>query len=212
MRRTRNLIALAAAAALLAGCAGGTGDEPTTDTTEPTTDATTSDQPTSEEPTTTAAPDDDAEGPPFPSSTDEQTADQTEAALLLVDVRVAEQPGFDRLVLEFQGEGEPGWRVGYVDEAATQGKGDPITLDGDSLLSVAALHTMPEDMTGYYDGAKQFDPDTEVIEEVFVDGTFEGETLVVLGIDGDAADPVPFRVFTLTDPTRLVVDVQDLDD
>ena len=41
---------------------------------------------------------------------------------------------------------------------------------------------------------------------MYVGGTFEGYTQVLAGIDGD---PVPFRVFTLTDPSRLVVDVVD---
>lgn len=212
MRRTTNLISVAAATAVLAACAGGPGDDPTTDATEPTGDATTSQEPTSEEPTSdapTGTPDDDADGPAFPDSTAEQTSDQTEAALLLVDVRVAEHDDFERLVLEFEGDGVPGWRVGYVEEASTQGKGDPIEIEGDALLSVTALHTMPDDMTGFYDGPRQFDPDTDMIEEVFVDGTFEGYTVVVLGID-DGEEV--FRVFTLTEPTRLVVDIQDLDD
>lgn len=212
MRRTTTLISVAAATAVLAACAGGPGDDPTTDATEPTGDATTSQEPTSEEPTSdapTGTPDDDADGPAFPDSTAEQTSDQTEAALLLVDVRVAEHDDFERLVLEFEGDGEPGWRVGYVEEASTQGKGDPIEIEGDALLSVTALHTMPDDMTGFYDGPRQFDPDTDMIEEVFVDGTFEGYTVVVLGID-DGEEV--FRVFTLTEPTRLVVDIQDLDD
>ncbi|VXB60825.1 hypothetical protein NOCARDAX2BIS_250047 [Nocardioides sp. AX2bis] len=39
---------------------------------------------------------------------------------------------------------------------------------------------------------------------MYVAGTFEGFTQVLAGIDGDRA---PFRVFTLTSPPRLVVDV-----
>lgn len=215
MRRTTALISLAAAAALLAGCADGAGDDPTSEeptseapTTEPAT-AEPTEEPSTEEPTAETPSDEAVDGPAFPDSTAEQTSDQTAAALLLVDVRVGEHPGYDRLVLEFEGEGEPGWRVGYVEEASTQGQGDPIQVEGDALLAVTALHTMPDDMTGYYDGPREIDPDTEVVEEVFVDGTFEGETVVVLGIDDGEQ---PFRVFTLTDPTRLVVDVQDPED
>ena len=42
--------------------------------------------------------------------------------------------------------------------------------------------------------------------DVYVGGTFEGYTQVLAGIDGAA---VPFRVFALADPSRLVVDVGD---
>ena len=215
MRRDtlRTLLMLAATASLLTACGTGGGDDPTTD---PTTAAETTDAPTSDEPSddassdeaTEAPSDEGADGPPFPDEVADQTGDATDAELVLTDVRAAEHPEFDRLVLEFEGEGAPGWRVGYVDSAATAGKGDPIELEGDALLSVVATHVMPNDMSGYYDGPRQFEPDTEVIDDVFVDGTFEGETVVVLGLD----EVEVFRVFTLTEPTRLVVDVQDTED
>ena len=41
---------------------------------------------------------------------------------------------------------------------------------------------------------------------MYVAGTFEGYTQVLAGIEGDR---VPFRVFALSDPSRLVVDVAD---
>lgn len=215
MRRgtIRTMLTMAAAASLLAACGSGSGDDPTADRTdEPTStaDATTdpTDEPTDDATTAdaTGTPSDDgADGPPFPDGTADQVDEVFDAELVLTEVRVAEHPTFDRLVLEFEGDGVPGWRVGYVDEASTAGKGDPIDLDTDALLRVSATHVMAADMSGYYDGPRQFDPDTEVIDEVFVDGTFEGETVVVLGLD----DVEVFRVFTLTEPSRLVVDVQD---
>ncbi|WP_442938839.1 AMIN-like domain-containing (lipo)protein [Nocardioides sp. AX2bis] len=57
----------------------------------------------------------------------------------------------------------------------------------------------------YYDGPRRLSPlDGDVVDGVYVAGTFEGFTQVLAGIDGDRA---PFRVFTLTSPPRLVVDV-----
>jgi hypothetical protein len=88
-------------------------------------------------------------------------------------VHVAEQEGFDRIVLGFTGTGTPGWTVNYVDEAVLDGSGDVVGLGGD---------------------------------DVYVAGTFEGYTQVLAGIEGDR---VPFRVFALSDPARLVVDVAD---
>lgn len=211
---TRALLTLAATAGLLAACGTGGGDQPTTDPTDDTTttaeptDEPTTDEPTTDQPTDSTPSDDDADGPEFPADTADQVNESFESELKLVDVRVAEHPDFDRLVLEFEGDGEPGWRVGYVDEAVRDGSGEPIDLDGDAILHVQATHVMPSDMTGYYDGPRQFDPDTEVIDDVFVDGSFEGYTAVFLGLD----EVEIFRVFTLTEPSRLVVDVQDLDD
>lgn len=215
MRRrttTMTLVAIATAAALLAGCGtDGGGDQTTEPSTtasttsdEPTTEDPTTEEPTSEEPTSEAPSDEPTDGlAEFPDTTDDQSSEATEAALLLVDVRVAAHDGYDRVVLEFEGDGAPGWQVGYVDSAATDGKGDPIELEGDAILQVSALHTMPNDMTGYYDGPREIDADLSSIEEVFVDGTFEGMTTVYLGLD----EEVPFRVLTLTEPSRLVVDV-----
>lgn len=216
MRRgTMTVLSLAATAALVTACGTDGGDDPTDDATtdattsaEPTTDPTT--DPTTEEPTgeeTTSASPDDAEGPPFPTDTTDQVEESFDATLLLVDVRVAEHEGFDRFVLEFEGDGEPGWRIAYVEEAVRDGSGEPIDLDSDALLQVVATHTMPDDMTGYYDGPREIDPDGEVIDEVYLDGTFEGYTTAYLGLD----DVEVFRVFALTEPSRLVVDVADSD-
>lgn len=214
MRRgTMTVLSLMATAALLAACGTDAGDDdPTTEATttasdEPTTEPTTED-PTDEQTTgdQTTSPDD-AEGPPFPTETTDQVEESFDATLLLVDVRVAEHEGFDRFVLEFEGDGEPGWRVGYVEEAVREGSGEPMDLDSDALLQVIATHTMPDDMAGYYDGPREMDPDGEVIDEVALDGTFEGYTTAYLGLD----DVEVFRVFTLTEPSRLVVDVTDAD-
>lgn len=59
----------------------------------------------------------------------------------------------------------------------------------------------------YYSGPRQFVPGNGGdINDVWVGGTFEGYTQLLAGIDGA---PAPFRVFALTDPSRLVVDVVD---
>ena len=126
--------------------------------------------------------------------------------LVLTDVRVAEHERFDRIVLEFTGTGIPGWAANYVDEAVLDGSGEAVTLDGDAILDIyASGTTWPA--AAYYRGPRQFEPENGGdVSDVYVGGTFEGYTQVLAGIDGD---PVPFRVFALTDPSRLVVDVVD---
>ena len=211
-RRTTSLLTLAATASMLAACGSGSEDDPTGVTLEPTTEPTTvettdeptTDEPTTDDPTSQAPSDEEGDGPAWPEGTDDQDATAFDAELLFTDLRVAEHDGYDRLVLEFEGEGEPGWAVRYVTEAVQEGSGNPIEIDADALLQVAATHTMTSDMDGYYDGPLLLEPDLEAIDEVAVDGSFEGYTTVYLGLD----DVAVFRVFTLTDPSRLVVDVQ----
>ena len=125
---------------------------------------------------------------------------------MLTDVEVAAHEGFDRVVMEFSGTGVPGWSADYVDEPQLEGSGDEIALDGDSnLVAFASGTTWPAD--DYYSGPTRLVPaGGRAISEVFVAGTFEGYTQVLIGVDGDA---VPYRIFPLADPARLVIDVAD---
>lgn len=204
-RATTALLSAAAVVPLLAACGTGGGDATTAPATSETTTAR---ERTSDAPTTDIPADDPADrGPAFPESTARQTADNSgKWDLVLRDVRVAEHESFDRIVLAFTGTGIPGWAANYVDEAVLDGSGETVTLGGDAMLDIyASGTTWPA--ADYYSGPRQFEPENggDVID-VHVGGTFEGYTQVLAGIDGD---PVPFRVFALTDPSRLVVDVVD---
>ena len=146
-----------------------------------------------------------ADGPPFPESTDPQTAEPTgEWDLQLVDVRVGDHDGFDRVVLELSGAATPGWGVAWGDEAVAEGSGDVVPLEGDHVLTISASGTaMPE--PGSFEVPARLGP-AGAVAEVQVNGWFEGYTQVFAGVEGDER---PFRVFTLTDPPRLVVDIAD---
>ncbi len=119
---------------------------------------------------------------------------------------MGEHETFDRIVLEFSGTGPLGWQVEYVDEAVLEGSGDVVTLGGDAILVIVAHYNLWP-ASDYYSGPSQFEPrHGGNVNDVFVGGTFEGYAQVFAGID---RAPVPFRVFALTDPSRLVVDVAD---
>jgi hypothetical protein len=168
---------------------------------EPTSGASTTDAPTTDAPAVHPTHQD----PAFPETTARQTAANSGAwDLVLMDVRVAEHESFDRIVLEFTGTGIPGWAVSYVDEAVLDGSGEAVTLGGDAILDIyASGTTWPA--ADAYSGPGQFEPENGGdVDDVYVVGTFEGYTQVLSGIEGA---PVPFRVFALTDPSRLVVDV-----
>ena len=201
-RAVTALVSTMAAIPLLAGCAsdrsdGANSPAATDETTRSPTP--TSETSTTHDPTTGA--------PAFPGDTERQMGEGTgEAGLVLVDVRVAEAKGFDRIVLEFSGTGTPGWVVNYVDDARLEGSGEAVPLGGSATLDIYASDTTwpaPD----YYRGPSRLAPeDGGGISEVYVGGTFEGYTQVLAGIDGDR---VPFRVFALTAPSRLVIDVVD---
>lgn len=207
---------LAAAALLLAACgtdasptsaSDATMSSPSPETSSGTPSASPSDSPSgspsasAESSSPAPAPD----GPPFPESTDPQTAEPTgDWDLQLVDVRVGDHDGFDRVVLELSGTATPGWGVAWSDEAVAEGSGDVVPLEGDHVLTIGASGTaMPE--PGSFEVPARLGP-AGAVAEVQVNGWFEGYTQVFAGVEGDER---PFRVFTLTDPPRLVVDIAD---
>lgn len=213
-RRLTAITAIALAAGALTAC--GSSDEETPATPTVTTAATetpTESFQTSEPPAspTESTPPDASLSPapdeaPFPADTTADTADASaDAQLVLVDIRTGLHEGFDRVVLEFSGPGDPGWVAEYTLSASRQGSGEAIELEGAVMLDVLVQGTTypaeGEDGLSFGDIPTA---GTQVIEAVFNDGTFEGLTHVVLGIDQER----PFRVFAIADPPRVVIDVQ----
>lgn len=208
--RTRTFTA--AAAMLLAVALAGCGQQPA-DTAGP--PPTTADAMTSEPATPSASPTaepDDTDEPtmdvPFEEPGTVAEADPGAGTLLSVtDVRAASHDTFDRVVFDLAGSGDgaPGWRVEYVDEALDDGSGLPVDVTGDAVLQVRISGTgIPADT-----GVEEYggDPVTlsgGAVQEVVYRFVFEGYTTAFVGVD----EQRPFRVFTLTNPTRLVVDVE----
>ncbi len=138
MRRgVKALLSTIATIPLLAGCAtdrsDGANSAPATGET-PSSPMPTSQTSTTDDPTTDA--------PVFPEDTKRQSGEGSVAAhLVLVDVRVADAEGFDRIVLEFSGTGTPGWVVNYVDHAVLDGSGEVVALGGSAILDIYASGT-----------------------------------------------------------------------
>lgn len=189
------LMSTIAAIPLLAGCETDRNGSP--DSAQPTGGTTSSPPATTNDDTTDA--------PAFAENTERQSGPGSGGSdLVLVDVGVAEVEGFDRIVLEFSGTGTPGWVVNYADEAVLDGSGDVVHLAGAAVLDIYASGTTwpaPD----YYRGPGRFTPERgSHVSDIYVGGTFEGYTQVLVGIDGE---PVPFRAYVLTEPSRLVIDV-----
>ena len=159
----------------------------------------------------TAAEETGTDTPPFEGDTQPVTREASADALLTVsDIRTGRQDGYDRVVLELGGTGTPGWDVRYVDQASSQGSGDPVEVAGEAVLQVTVTGAGYPYDTGVDEWAGP-NPlpgnGTQTVTEVVWDATFEGTSVAFVGTTGQA----PFRVYALEDPTRVVVEVADLD-
>jgi hypothetical protein len=184
------VLLLIAALLLLAGCGGSDDEQSATSTT------------TSSVAETTPGPLDGA-------STDTVVvASAIKETALLTDVRSASQEGFDRVVFEFA-NGVPGYEVGYVERPiVADGSGDEIAVEGAAVLRIRMEPALDADLTQEsaprtYTGPNRFSPDTAVVLELVSTGGFEAVLTWAAGIDGER----PFRVTTLSDPPRIVIDV-----
>jgi len=144
----------------------------------------------------------------FPANTAVDTEEPTGGPLSVVAVRVAKQDGYDRVVFELDGKeaGEPGWRVEYTDDPAQQGSGNRVEVDGVATLAIDITGVgFPMD-TGVEEETD--DPTLpaglSVIEDVVLGATFEGQYQAFVG----TARKAPFRVFRLSNPARVVLDVR----
>jgi hypothetical protein len=212
--RLRSLLPLVVAAVFLAGCVdGGEGSDqvigpPDGDTaTSTTTSSTTSTSEPDDDPTKPAAtPTTAFEGSSSPTSVP-APPDATRVALL-ADVRVAGHEGFDRITFEFDGV-LPGVEVGYVDPPVrAEGSGEEVAVDGEAFLEIRLEPASGVDLsTGEprptYPGPDRLRSDTDMVTELVRTGDFEANLTWVAGSRRRA----DFRVVTLQDPTRVVVEV-----
>ncbi len=210
-RRAAVSPSLLLAAALLAAC--GSGDpatSPSASTSEVSPTSSAPAAPTTAAPTTAEAAETSAEAPPFEGDTQPATREASaDAQVTVSEIRTGRQDGYDRVVLEVGGTGTPGWDVRYVDQAYSQGTGDPVEVAGEAVLQVTITGAGYPHDTGVEEWAGP-DPlpgnGTRTVTEVAWDATFEGTSVAFVGTTGEA----PFRVYALEDPTRVVVEVGDL--
>jgi len=149
-----------------------------------------------------------ADQAPFPADRAPDTATASaDARLSPVDLRFGVHEGFDRIVLDLVGEGAPGWRGEYVDDPTQHAAGEPVYLLGDDylLILVRGVVESTEDGAQPFEGPRRIVPDNGgVVEEVRYGSMFDGQVEIWVGLASDE----PFRVFSLEDPTRVVIDVQ----
>ena len=132
---------------------------------------------------------------------------------LLNDARTGVHADYDRFVLEFEPDitepdGSPdSFQVFWADGTPlSMGSGDPISVRGDYALEVFVLgYGYSRDESAEPSQAPQSLSPTRTgnLKQAVWDGEFEGVLHWVLGVE----EKVDFRVLSISNPPRLVVDV-----
>jgi hypothetical protein len=148
---------------------------------------------------------------PWNANTDPDTQDGSGDPVLLTGFRVGRHEGFDRVVWEFAGGGAPGWSAEYVDNPSRDPSGEPVDLPGDATISVRITGVgIPGDVpvdagVTPYGGTGPVTLDGAVVTAAEAGGVFEGTVDGFVGV----RDKVPFRVYLLESPTRVVLEVRE---
>jgi hypothetical protein len=143
----------------------------------------------------------DAALPPFTCGTQSSGG----AAPTITDARVGThpegQPAYDRFVLVFQGSQAPGWKAipKSSSDFTLQPSGMPVHLRGTAGIRLDLKAPVP----GYTGSTTDFKTGFPQLAEVRRLQDFEGVVQWGLGLNHQSCK----RIFTLTNPTRLVVDV-----
>jgi hypothetical protein len=210
-RRATGPAAVLAAALLLAGCGGGsTGTEVAASTGSAPASSSAAGSPSASSSALVSeeAAEEDGAAPSFPADAGPDTAEAVDPqGLTLTAVRTGSHDGYDRVVFEFAGSGTPGWQAEYVDGPTAQGSGDPVEVPGEATLQLSLNGVSYPYETGATEVARGplAAADTDAVQGLFYDGTFEGVAVAWVG----TAAQTPFRVFALSNPSRVVVDVVD---
>jgi len=121
---------------------------------------------------------------------------------LVTDVRWARHAHFDRVVVDIHGR-RPAWRVTPTGTLTYDPSGKPVPLSGRYAyyLTLSPSATYRVDGTNVYGGPQLARPRFESLRGLALVGSFEGVTSV-----GFTTRHPAYRVFTLTDPSRVVID------
>lgn len=125
---------------------------------------------------------------------------------LLQDVRAARHDGYDRVVFAFDGEEVPTYEIAYAEGTVQAcGSGRPVELPGEAIVEVWFQSTQAHTEAGnttVEETSQRLDLPVLLAAEQICD--FEGHVTWALGL----AQRQPYEVQRLSDPPRLVLDVQ----
>ena len=146
--------------------------------------------------------------PPFYANTLPDFGDAAGGTVgVLSAIRAGRQDGFDRVVFEFGDAGTPGWHVRYVDAVIGDPSALELDVEGAAVLEVTLTPVpYPDGDPDAYSGAGRVQlPGAESVTEVLFHSIFEGYLQAFVGV---RPGEVPFAAYELTNPARIVIDVQ----
>ncbi|MBG0831979.1 GerMN domain-containing protein [Planomonospora sp. ID67723] len=122
----------------------------------------------------------------------------------LVDVRATHHPGLDRLVFEFRGPLPTRRSARYVTRLIGDPSGMTVRAAGNALLHLRFADATGHDDNGEvtYGPTRRTYPLPGVIQVVTT-----GDNEAVLSVGVGLAKRTPYRIYTLTRPNRVVVDI-----
>ena len=125
----------------------------------------------------------------------------------ITNVRAGRHACFDRVVIDISGTAN-GYHVQYVSAVHSEGSGQLLPLRGGAFLEVVVFD--PAYNSSYISTYNPANPSElvnvsgwQTLRQLSFGGSFEGYTTIGLGVRAR----LPFEVFVLTGPTRIVIDV-----
>lgn len=121
---------------------------------------------------------------------------------VVADLRYARHGSFDRVVIDLRGR-RPGFATLFADRLFYDPSGKPVPLRGHHAmyLTLTPAVTYGHQGQNLYDGPRLRRPGYPGLTGLALVGSWEGQTTF-----GFTSRTRPYRVFTLTDPSRVVVD------
>lgn len=143
--------------------------------------------------------------PPF-ACTSSVTIPSTTDRAQITDVRVGTHDGYDRVVFEFASGIPDAVIEGVLAPLYADPSGLKMDVAGTAFLKVTmhGASRMSPDGGATYDGPTNFEPGFDRLVQLIEGGDFEAVSTWYLGLDGAGC----FRVLTLADPSRLVIDIE----
>jgi hypothetical protein len=123
----------------------------------------------------------------------------------IVNLRVSEHKNFDRIVIDVKGR-RPSYKISYVDQLTYDASGLPVPLAGRKKLAIVLDPARAHNDSGdnVYVGPKLKQYQLPMLRGVAFTGDFEG----VVSFGFTARRKNGYRVFTLINPSRVVIDLK----
>lgn len=124
----------------------------------------------------------------------------------VTDIRVARHEGFDRVVVQFD-RGLPETELRQaIPPFTTDPAGQPLTVAGNVFVSLILRGASRGGTDGpvTYEGPTDFTLGSDSVVQVRMAGDFEAVMTFVIGLTA----PPCYRIFPLSDPSRLVIDFE----